>query len=451
MVRSAVADESFLTYMINLAKPDTYTVGLILGQPTPTKDYIIHFAKTPPCPGSAGNPASPVKAPKKFADILDSWVADHARHATRMLPGGMYVLGIFIVSPDDILTPFSPKIKSMLQQIHKRLSANEFLYGNPDTPEKLVLNYCTKTQSYTCKSYDVETATAKQAEVKFQAKLAVKWLQVECKYELDQLFPIFEERANWPLKKHMKDILGSINDNFKSAVFIYDGEIKDGDECLELVGKKRKVPRAKASHHETGDGKPMQVTILLPCDGRNLEQSLELRNCGGQIRLAGHVACKLWLHPKATVGNASQAVIQDLVRSLAARLEMHWDSLIEEEFGSPEDTNSIHEPPRRVLVKLPNSKVTLSDYLFPGEGPQEAQISLQELLDISISEQEAIKDIEGQADLTDLYNEGLEAESDEILQKLPRAANKYIYFVGLGVAFFVLVLSLVIHFLKDHF
>lgn len=50
-----------------------------------------------------------------------------------------------------------------------------------------------------------------------------------------------------------------------------------------------------------------------------------------------------------------------------------------------------------MLVQLPNSEVTLSDYLFPGEGPQEAQISLQELLDITVSEKDTIKDIEGQA------------------------------------------------------
>jgi hypothetical protein len=34
----------------------------------------------------------------------------------------------------------------------------------------------------------------------------------------------------------------------------------------------------------------------------------------------------------------SQAVKQDIVRSLASRLELHWDSLIEEEQGSPEGT-----------------------------------------------------------------------------------------------------------------
>lgn len=63
---------------------------------------------------------------------------------------------------------------------------------------------------------------------------------------------------------------------------------------------------------------------------------LEILDCGGHIRITGQIVCKLWLHPKATVGFASQAVKQDLVRSLAARLEMHWDSLTEEEHGSPE-------------------------------------------------------------------------------------------------------------------
>lgn len=48
-------------------------------------------------------------------------------------------------------------------------------------------------------------------------------------------------------------------------------------------------------------------------------------------------------------------------------------------------------------MSLPGTKITLSDYLFPGEGPQEAQISLQEMLDITVNEESDIKDFEGQA------------------------------------------------------
>jgi len=52
---------------------------------------------------------------------------------------------------------------------------------------------------------------------------------------------------------------------------------------------------------------------------------------------------------------------------------------------------TLHEPPRRVLIALPENKVTLSDYLFPGEGPQEALLSLQELLDLEDLEESQVQ------------------------------------------------------------
>lgn len=58
---------------------------------------------------------------------------------------------------------------------------------------------------------------------------------------------------------------------------------------------------------------------------------------------------------------------------------------------------TLHEPPRRVLIALPENKVTLSDYLFPGEGSQEALLSLQELLDLEVQESQVEKDVEIQA------------------------------------------------------
>lgn len=58
--------------------------------------------------------------------------------------------------------------------------------------------------------------------------------------------------------------------------------------------------------------------------------------------------------------------------------------------------NCVHEPPRRVLIELPNNNITLSDYLFPGEGPEDAKSSLEELLDIEIKGKLKIQDVEGQ-------------------------------------------------------
>lgn len=62
----------------------------------------------------------------------------------------------------------------------------------------------------------------------------------------------------------LKAILSSTNDSLKSAVFLFDGEVKDADENLETVGKKKKGPRNKCSYQESVE-KPIQVSIFLPC------------------------------------------------------------------------------------------------------------------------------------------------------------------------------------------
>lgn len=92
----------------------------------------------------------------------------------------------------------------MLNVIHKQLSTNKYLKGNPDNvTEKLLLNYCTKTALYTCKSYDLNTNTTKPVMFKFGALELNKWHEIECYYDLDQMIPISENEKDLPLKKHM--------------------------------------------------------------------------------------------------------------------------------------------------------------------------------------------------------------------------------------------------------
>jgi hypothetical protein len=68
---------------------------------------------------------------------------------------------------------------------------------------------------------------------------------------------------------------------------------------------------------------------------------------------------------------------------------MHCDSLVGEEVEGGAGP-IIHEPPRRVFVRLPGSTgVAVSDYLYPGEGSEDSlpaiQVtSLQILLDGSV-------------------------------------------------------------------
>lgn len=63
---------------------------------------------------------------------------------------------------------------------------------------------------------------------------------------------------------------------------------------------------------------------------------MSIKNCDVELQLLGVLGSQVFLHQKATIFEAINAVKQDIVRSLSARLEMHWDSLVEEECGSPE-------------------------------------------------------------------------------------------------------------------
>lgn len=68
-------------------------------QTTSARENVIHLARTPEEKGSeSGSESSYVsenlEAVRNLLNVSEAWVADHAKHVTRMLPGGMFVQGI---------------------------------------------------------------------------------------------------------------------------------------------------------------------------------------------------------------------------------------------------------------------------------------------------------------------------------------------------------------------
>ena len=459
MGRTVYAEERLHNYLRSLAKPDEYAIGLILGQSTGQKDYIVHLAKTPPPLGknvveetliSTGANTQEDTAEryiKSVKDIPESWVADHAKYVTRMLPGGMRVLGTFIVGPQDIINDNTniQKLRSILAAIYKNLSHNTFLCGNKNE-EHLVLSFNSVTQKYICKSVETtKTGMLKPADWKFQTK-ATKWHQLETLVDFDRLFLIAANKDPETLKKQLQDILTSISDVIDSSLIVIEGEVRSPDDTLEVISKTRKDEKGFKSDEKSSNNKAIQINLYVPCQEKNNKSDVKITPCNASIRLVGQLVSRTFLHQKANVEEANAAVKQDIIRSLASRLEMHWDSLIEEENGSPEENITLHEPPRRVLIALPESKVTLSDYLFPGEGPQEALLSLQELLDLEVQESNVQKDIEVQADPTEFYCQSeIDIKPVDLGKELSENHQTKIYIAGISIAILILIIAIVTH------
>merc|ERR1719348_2672735 len=76
---------------------------------------------------------------------------------------------------------------------------------------------------------------------------------------------------------------------------------------------------------------------------------------------------------------------------------MHCDTIQQDkEDGVEEEKRIVHEPPRRVFVTLDpfDVGVTISDYLYPGEGSEDCISNIKELFGWQISEDNIEDDVE---------------------------------------------------------
>lgn len=98
-------------------------------------------------------------------------------------------------------------------------------------------------------------------------------------------------------------------------------------------------------------------------------EEAETRSCSSKLKIAGKMHIVAFLTPRATVGEALAAMRKDIVNSISGRFQMHCQSLQgDEAIGlDPSGVPTLHEPPRRIMLKLPHSYVHISDYLFPGK------------------------------------------------------------------------------------
>lgn len=76
------------------------------------------------------------------------------RQVTKMLPGGMQVLGIFVAGPGDSLSDHNSThlVKSVIADIHRNLGSNDYLCGN-NKHENLVLGFNSISQKYAQKKF----------------------------------------------------------------------------------------------------------------------------------------------------------------------------------------------------------------------------------------------------------------------------------------------------------
>nr|XP_021380825.1 protein odr-4 homolog isoform X2 [Lonchura striata domestica] len=343
MGRTYLVEEGIGQYLTELStKVKPYVTGLLIGQCSPQRDYVIRAVRTPPKEQQQEESVGP----PKLASLDEEWITTHASQVSRMLPGGLLVLGVFMIA-----TPELAKDGQNALRKHRVV----------------------------CRTYDVQDpkSSAKPADWKYQSALTASWVALGCTVNVNIHIPLLATSPNHDLEKNTKNGLNRWSKQIEDSVFLINGQIKDEDTEL-LEGQKK----LRGNTQPSSQFSDVKVLTQL-CQGSSPRSTATVQVCSGSINLRGAVKCRAYIHSnKPKVKEAIQALKRDIINTLSDRCEILFEDLILNEgpqkkyFG-----REYHVLPQRLFVPVAGSNVMLSDYKFGDEAPGEIQERFVEMLD----------------------------------------------------------------------
>jgi hypothetical protein len=400
MSKGILAEESLKNYLQNLAPAvsNGFIIGLILGQRSLQRNYIVHLAAFQSLQPKNGNDETSNSEVPIFNSIQNVNVKNfiqYAKQVAAFLPGGICILGIFTCGAGDFGVANQPQTDSNLQtfmnSFYSKLSVDQNLMGvNIPEPEKIIMHFNSSTVKITCKAVTCEEGKwyYKNIDWKYQTQ-PIKWQPIESRFAFDFKMPLKSTNGMTTLKSNFGELLKSQTEKIKNSQCFLQGNVHDPNTVLDTI------------HSGSGDEDDEELIMLaelqLPCPV-DVDANVDNSKCNGDFLMNGHVYSRIFMHPKCTVADIIHALKDDIIRSLTTRFELHTDALIEEEEGSPEEKVVQHDLPRRTLITLPCSQVKLSNYLFPGETAKDSIASIQQVLGFQLD--------------ADSIEEGLEEEAD---------------------------------------
>ncbi|XP_032147518.1 protein odr-4 homolog isoform X1 [Sapajus apella] len=388
MGRTYIVEETVGQYLSNInLQGKAFVSGLLIGQCSSQKDYVILATRTPPKEEQSEN----LKHPKAKLDNLDEeWAAEHAYQVSRMLPGGLLVLGVFIITTLEIANDFQNALRRLMFAVGKSINRKRLWnFTEEEVSERVTLHICASTKKIFCRSYDIHDpkSSARPADWKYQNGLSSSWLSLECTVHINIHIPLSATSVSYSLEKNTKNGLTRWAKQIENGVYLINGQVKDED-CDLLEGQKKS---SRGNTQATGHSFDVRVLtqLLLNSDHRS---TATVQICSGSVNLKGAVKCRAYIHnSKPKVKEAVQAVKRDIMNTVADRCEILFEDLLLNEIPEKKDSEKeFHILPRRVFVPLPGSTVMLCDYKFDDESAEEIRDHFMEMLDHTIQ----IEDVE---------------------------------------------------------
>ncbi|XP_065917116.1 protein odr-4 homolog isoform X2 [Dysidea avara] len=414
MVQSVLLEQSKEEEIFYLLEHQLWTIGLLIGRITSSRHYISFIVKTPlPDDPEENTKAKKSKGKNKkaekwqkvtaqeIADTVDeSWITEHARQVTRCLPGGLCVMGLFLIAPDDISAAMQPKIRTLMYNSCE-LSTSVFP-GTRDSHKdeeqlqrtipstRVFLQVSSDTKQHKCRVINVsdQKSNFRPAELNFLTH-SIWFHKVEGKMKVNTSFKLPQRVGDKrTLIKELKDCLKPTLQSVLSGIVAFHGCFVPSDVPLVKSGK-------SAAKAET-------LPTILYRKTHRLDSGSDITTTqsSGCIHLKGTIYTHAFVHGKATHGEAETALKQDIFRTLLARVELLCEDLYlqkeaeqellpEEQQQKPlviqlPNCSSHWKLPIRRLATVPEVPFPLSDYSLEGEETEESADRICRCLDVGL-------------------------------------------------------------------
>ncbi|KAA8538220.1 hypothetical protein F0562_027957 [Nyssa sinensis] len=297
-------------------------VGLVIGKLSSILDRGFVFDLVPTPPNDAGEPACSIvesvrddkKKGSKAKSVAESssliidkdWVAEHARQVSRMLLGGMKVVGIYIWVNES---SFKNSTIILCQTVKGVAEAAPLLESNSD--ERLLIHISYSPRRWTCRNCtlasNITSTSLRPCDFKL-GRVLTSLQTFRCTYYFHLRLPICRENAS-NIRRYadiLRQGISSHAKELKGAKALIDGKLVIDDEQCVLDGL-----------HE--------VEFLLPFMQDTSVEACSQKEVVSAIVLSGSVCSFAYLNSKEPISQALADIKGDIITSLQSRLDIICD------------------------------------------------------------------------------------------------------------------------------
>ncbi|XP_025820388.1 protein odr-4 homolog isoform X1 [Panicum hallii] len=368
MVKAVVGDEAHLkafeeALSSSSSPPPQAQVGLVVGKLSASSDRALVYSLLPTPPTEAGAPAcslraapkpkaSKAKAPSSSDATLEfdvDWIAEHARQVSRMLLGGMSVIGIYIWASEASFKATPPAVLSQVIR-----AVFQACYGST-LSERLLIHISYSPRRWACRICEVASGSLRPCDFKY-SKLLASLQTFRCRYNFQIRLTAVQAE---PFKKVILKAISHLTEEVQNARALVDGCLFSEDINISTDGPHQVdflVPFKNAVPIEGASANAFAVLFDDTFFFSSCHESLTLYACtkecslegvAGLLHFAGSVSALAYLGPKESISEAISDLKADIITSLRSRLDIILD---EADDGSA--TNELEQSPSQKVTQV---------------------------------------------------------------------------------------------------